>query len=193
MTSEEWRSIPGYEGIYEVSDSGRIKSLSRLDRLGNPVRERILRLKVTAKGYARAQLSRDGQTREFFVHRIVLEAFDRAPRAGEVTRHLDGNPANNSPTNLAWGTHVENNRDRVRHGTHHLASKTHCPQGHPYSGDNLYISPGDGSRVCRQCARERQIAARELLAAKAREAYRANPEKFRERARAYRAKKKQEA
>jgi len=189
---ETWRAVPGFEGLYEISDQGRVLSLARIDKLGNPVRQRIMSQHVTAKGYHRAQLSRDGVTQEFFVHRLVLMAFDREPGSDEVTRHLDGNPHNNQPANLAWGTHVENNRDRVRHGTHHLAAKTHCPAGHPYEGENLYVYPDGHGRKCRMCQQERQQANREILAKKARDAYQANPEKFRERARAFRSKQKQE-
>jgi hypothetical protein len=95
-----------------------------------------------------------------------------APQPGtRVVRHLDGDPANNHVSNLAWGTQSENMKDTLQHGTNYWANRTHCPKGHPYEGDNLVIET-NGHRRCRTCEharhrldRERQAAAegRELL------------------------------
>ncbi|HEY1174793.1 MAG TPA: HNH endonuclease signature motif containing protein [Phytomonospora sp.] len=88
------------------------------------------------------------------VHALVARAFLGPAPEGLEVRHLDGDKAHNGVENLAYGTRSENVLDRVRHGTHHEANKTHCPKGHPYSPENTYYRPdrrpGTG-RMCRVC------------------------------------------
>jgi hypothetical protein len=105
---ENWRDIPGYEGRYMVSDQGRVRSL---------VTNRILRAPVPAKGYARVTLT-DAQHRHWVpaVHRLVLETFIGPKPVDLVTRHLDGDRANNRLSNLCYGTYEENWEDRELHG-----------------------------------------------------------------------------
>lgn len=74
-------------------------------------------------------------------------------------RHLDGDPGNNSLTNLAYGTPSQNLLDSVAHGTHPHASKTHCRSGHPYDATNTRID-AKGKRVCRTCRNAQKRAAR---------------------------------
>ena len=115
--SEEWRAIPGHEGRYEVSNLGRVRSLARVgvrkDGSSLPVPGRILRYTVRPSGHQVVSL---GRSRRTFVHHLVLEAFigPRPPGAG--TRHLDGDPSNNQPSNLKWGTQGENLEDMRKHG-----------------------------------------------------------------------------
>lgn len=61
-------------------------------------------------------------------HTLVCEAFHGQRPAGHAVRHLDGNPANDAPTNLTWGTQTENMQDAVRHGTHHTGAKINSEQ-----------------------------------------------------------------
>jgi hypothetical protein len=69
-------------------------------------------------------------------------------------RHRNGNPTDNRPENLAWGTPTQNALDKILHGTHHLAARTHCPQGHPYDEENtLYRGGRRNRRLCRECNR----------------------------------------
>lgn len=91
------------------------------------------------------------------IHGLVLAAFD-GPRPDDLeTRHLDGNPTNNRLSNLIYGTGTENQLDRVRHGRHENAIKTHCPQGHPYDEANTYRIPSKPrNRYCRACQKARR-------------------------------------
>ena len=66
---------------------------------------------------------RNGELRERR-HVLVCEAFHGPRPEGREVRHLDGNPGNDAPDNLAWGTHVQNMQDAVKHGTHYTGSKT---------------------------------------------------------------------
>jgi hypothetical protein len=146
----EWMPIPGWEGHYEVSGDGQVRSLDRQDRLGRPLRGRILRPVINKYGYPMLGLKRDTGRVLVTAHKVVMLAFKGPRPDGQVVRHLDGNPANNLVSNLVYGTQSENHLDSVRHGTHVCAAKTHCKRGHEFTPDNTYIK-GNGSRECRRC------------------------------------------
>jgi hypothetical protein len=129
---ETWMPVPGFEGLYEVRDLGRVwvhdraTEITRL-RLGKTqtfvrsVPGRFLKPNKAyqaRRGYDSVTLhDRDGSGRGYFVHRLVLLAFVGDPEPGQECRHLDGDPGNNRLDNLAWSTHPENVNDQVRHGT----------------------------------------------------------------------------
>lgn len=162
--NEQWRPIPGYEGRYDVSDHGRVKSLARTvyDKSGHPrpYPERLLRPGPRPDGHLGVVLHVNGKRDSQLVHRLVLLAFVGLRPDGTEACHNNGVGTDNRLVNLRWDTHPGNSRDMVRHGTHNKASRTHCPQGHPYAGDNLYVKPS-GGRVCRQCKRDRRQAQRD--------------------------------
>lgn len=122
---EEWRSVVGFGGVFEVSNLGRVKSLARVAYHTNqfgvtceqPVAEKILT--QTSNGrYPTVCLSRDGTSRAYAVHRLVLEAFVGPCPPGMLCRHFpDRSTKNNRLDNLSWGTPKQNTRDRVVHGT----------------------------------------------------------------------------
>lgn len=120
---EEWKPVVGFEGKYEVSDLGRVRSLNRdiyQPRFpgGKPHRQtrkgQILRPGRMPQGHQSVVLTRKGGS--FCVHALVLAAFVGPRPSGMDVRHLDGNPANNTLGNLAYGTRSENCADAVRHG-----------------------------------------------------------------------------
>lgn len=153
MTSERWLPVVGYEGSYEVSDLGRVRSLERrstFDRLWPSV---VLSPSSHPDGHLQVTLARRGSRRTRWVHRLVLESFVGPCPDGMEGLHRDGNPANNRLSNLGWGTRKANMRDQVRHGSHFYASKTACPHGHPYDENNTYNSPTGTHRKCRTCMR----------------------------------------
>lgn len=146
----EWKDIPGFEGLYRVSDQGEVWSCRK---------NRALGLEKLRGGYRRVLLvARDGSRRRELLHRTVLRTFVGPCPEGLVVRHLDGNPENNRIDNLKYGTVSENCLDSVAHGTHNVAgkSKTHCPRGHEYNEANTYIRPNNPKdKRCRECARAR--------------------------------------
>lgn len=156
--AEEWRDIPGYEGYYQASNTGRIRSVDRVvRRCGYGVRLTGVELKQTIRtqdGRHCVNLVKNSQERTRRVHRLVLLAFRGIPAPGLVCCHNDGDVHNNHLSNLRWDTESSNQYDAVRHGTHPQASKTHCIKGHPLVPGNLYGS--ERKRTCRTCARERQ-------------------------------------
>jgi hypothetical protein len=121
---EIWKPAVGYEGYYEVSNMGRVRSLDRvIEQAGRwglikrKMRGRERRLKIGLHGYPVVNLSMGGRCTTRRVHRLVLEAFVGPCPDGMECRHLDGIPENNLLGNLRWGTRAENQEDIARHGT----------------------------------------------------------------------------
>ncbi|MGV8064597.1 NUMOD4 motif-containing HNH endonuclease [Mycobacterium kansasii] len=151
----EWRPVVGFDGSYEVSDQGQVRSLDRTKVTAGKVTRisgRLLKPMVQHKGYLTVGLYRGGKRTIRPVHRLVLEAFI-GPGIGYQACHVNGDRADNRAQNLYWGTNSENQLDSVRHGTHRSVRATECPNGHPYDDENTYIAPRTGQRVCRECVR----------------------------------------
>lgn len=151
--------VNGYEGLYEVSDLGRVRSLTR------PVKHstggyrvfpgRVLKQDTTLKGYKRVPLSKDGASKNVQVHRIVCRAFNGAPPTGKnLVLHANGDPGDNRVSNLRWGTQAENIQDSVRQGTHVNTRKVLCVRGHQLEGENVRIDRR-GRRECLPCKKIR--------------------------------------
>ena len=117
MSVEIWKPVLGYEGMYEVSDEGRVRSLDRIvkGRGGNNrlFPGKILSPETTYQGYKRVRLSREGKTRRFTVHSLVAQEFIGEYPKGLVINHIDENKANNRAENLEYVTQKEN----INHGT----------------------------------------------------------------------------
>jgi hypothetical protein len=125
---ETWREIEGYEGLYSVSDMGRVKTPARYVKtwFGQRLRkERLMTLKVKSHGYLEVALQKPGAPIRFaLVHRLVAEAFIGVPLEGQECRHRDGNRLDCRVNNLLWGTCKQNIADQYRHGTR-IASEWH--------------------------------------------------------------------
>ena len=151
---QRWLPVVGYEGWYEVSDRGQVRSVDRYVQAGQIVRlyrSRVLPGTVTHKGYYEVSLSRDGRKRPFKVCRLVLLAFAGPPPLGQEACHGPGGSLDDRwPENLRWDTHEENMRDRVRHGTHYQLNNTHCRRRHLLQVPNL-VPSGLPARKCRAC------------------------------------------
>lgn len=148
---EIWRAIHGYEGHYEVSDHGRIKSLKGR-------RERLLTPKVNKRrnGYLSVVLSLDGVPTTKTIHQLVARAFVDGYSPGLVVCHIDNNVINNHHLNLRWGTQKSNIDDMLAAGNHHQLKKDRCPYGHDLRPGNLVPSQKMiGKRACLACDRAR--------------------------------------
>lgn len=112
--TEEWRDVIGFEGLYQVSNLGRVKGLDRLvDTNINNVDKRIskgklLKPQFNNKGYKRVNLCKNGTFKSVFVHRLVAEAFIPNPNNYPVVNHKDENKQNNCVENLEWCTQKYN-------------------------------------------------------------------------------------
>lgn len=137
------RPIPGYEGRYSAASDGTIRS---------HLTGRTLRPYRAASGHLHVALHKDKRQRSLLVHRLVMLAFVGEPLPGQEVCHIDGDPGNNRPENLRYGSRSENVLDQVQHGVHNNASKTHCAQGHEFTPENTQPRWGGGRR-CRTCVR----------------------------------------
>lgn len=104
---EEWRPIQGYEGLYEVSDWGNVKSLERYFQNHGKlqhVNEKTKAPQVSKSEHLFVMLYKNGKYEHFQVHRLVAEAFLPNPNGYDIVHHKDGNPKNNRVENLEWMT-----------------------------------------------------------------------------------------
>ncbi|MBR6538078.1 MAG: HNH endonuclease [Lachnospiraceae bacterium] len=110
--TEEWRSVKGYEGFYEVSNLGNVRSLARRHRTfdGVKVINGVKGLSPTdnGNGYLIISLSKDGMRKKRYIHRLVAEAFINKPKGKKYVNHIDYNRKNNNVNNLEWCTQAEN-------------------------------------------------------------------------------------
>ncbi len=106
MFDEMWQPVEDFEGLYDVSNYGRVLRGGR-----------FLRPAVTRSGHLAVDLRRPGRRAVRGVHLLVLEAFVGPRPPGHVCCHWDGAPTNNRLTNLRWGSRGDNEADKRRHGT----------------------------------------------------------------------------
>ena len=176
LAAEIWVPVPGYEDYYEAGSLGRIWALALLETIGGRGSRMLVANPSRLDAYPSVSLlSPDGTRKRFTVHSIIAEAFlDPCPEGMQV-RHLDGDAHNAALSNLAYGTPSDNQRDKLRHGTHHYAKRDRCKHDHEYAPENTRIETHpDGSfkrRVCLQCEtdrrRSRQATLREERTGKA--------------------------
>ena len=112
---EIWKDIAGYEGLYQISNKGRVKSLNRLvkdttrDRV-QKIKGRILKYCDNGKGYKMVYLNKNRERKNYYVHRLVAETFIPNPKQLPEVNHKDLNKANNKISNLEWITELDNKR-----------------------------------------------------------------------------------
>lgn len=111
--NEIWRDIEGYEGLYQVSSLGRVKTIERIftDSKGREYKiiSQIKQIFKTKNGYIRVKLWKNGKSKNFFVHRLVAIAFIDNPNNFRCVNHKDENKENNCVDNLEWCDHKYNN------------------------------------------------------------------------------------
>jgi hypothetical protein len=118
---EEWKDVPEYEGLYQVSTLGRVRSVDRVVRSGNwlhPYKGKVLAQRRVWNGYLQISLSKEGRIKQIMTAHLVLATFVGPCPPGMECCHFDGDRKNNMIDNLRWDTRSSNGYDRVRHGTH---------------------------------------------------------------------------
>lgn len=134
MTTETWKPIIGYEGLYEVSNYGNIRSLFRY--------KKVLKPWPTSIGYLMVYLSKDNSRKAFLVHRLVASAFLENPDNKPQVNHLDEDRTNNNVSNLEWCTRKENHN----YGSHKKKlSKAHI--NHPKKSKSIAQCTKDGELI----------------------------------------------
>lgn len=153
LVAERWAPIPGWEGLYEVSDHGRVRSLPRVVKSNDAGgtrwwNGRVRKPTLYNNGYYYVALTGRGRRERFAIHRLVLLAFAGPCPPSHEALHGDGDRGNNRLSNLRWGTSKENAADRDRHGTaRYRPRQSHCLRGHQL--------PETGPRACRECGNAR--------------------------------------
>lgn len=125
---EIWKDIIGYEGLYQVSNLGRVKSVERIIKYngtgkGGSTRlypSVILRQCLNTVGYYQVSLSINNNRKRFMVHRLVAQAFCNAVIDKYYVNHIDGNYLNNVVDNLEWVSSIENARHAIVMGLHEI-------------------------------------------------------------------------
>ena len=126
---ESWKEIKGFEGKYEVSNMGQVRSVDRIEKFRSATRKRFGRIMKQRQpmGYSTVQLKNYDKGKTYLVHRLVADAFI-GDISGKVVDHIDFNPSNNRLDNLQIITQRENihrsvNADRHNYGTKHGMAK----------------------------------------------------------------------
>lgn len=155
IPDERWLPIPGYEGAYEVSDLGHVRSLERTIHTADGRSWRIpggpIKTVTVNSGHTKFAVTGGVQVK---THRAVLMAFVGPCPPNMEALHRNGHAWDNRLVNLRWGTSSENSYDLVRHGNHNHARVTHCPRGHQLVEPNLVpCALRQGRRDCLACSR----------------------------------------
>lgn len=111
---EIWKDIKDYEGLYQVSNLGRVKSLDRIDSNKHPIKERLLKCGKVDGGYLAVALCKNGKYKTFLIHRLVAQAFIPNPNNLPQVNHKDENKHNNCVQNLEWCDQKYNNNYGTR-------------------------------------------------------------------------------
>lgn len=129
-----WKDVKGYEGYYEITETGQIRSKDRIcvDSLGRRRfrKGEILKPDINACGYYRVTLAKDGKRKQRNLHRLIAEHFIPNPNNLPQINHKDGNKLNNDISNLEWVTVAENVIHAYEHGLiNHVRGKEHPNYG----------------------------------------------------------------
>ena len=122
---EIWKNVVGYEGLYQVSSLGRVRSLEHIDSNGHPVKERVLASFSNRNGYRKVNLYRDRNRKQVSIHRLVAAAFLDNPDNLPEVNHIDEDKSNNAVSNLEYCRVLYNNTYGTR--LERVAKALECP------------------------------------------------------------------
>lgn len=138
---EIWKDIPGFEGYYQASNFGRIKSLGTITKY--KPKERILKLAKSNAGYLRVHIGHHYNRRTWNVHRLIAITFIPNPLNKKEVNHIDGDTTNNKVDNLEWVTPSEN----IKHSFERLGKRPHnCKKVKCIETGKIYDCVMDASR-----------------------------------------------
>lgn len=109
---EIWKDVKEYEGLYQVSNTGKIKSLKRQFKKRKCI-EKIISPSLAGKGYYRVHLSKNGIRKYYYIHKLVANAFIPNITNKPTIDHIDRNKLNNNVNNLRWATYLEQRHNRT--------------------------------------------------------------------------------
>ena len=109
---EIWKPVKNYENLYEVSNTGKIKSLS----YNHCKTQKIMKPTINSAGYYKVELYKNGKSNIFYVHRLVSESFIENPNNYPCVNHIDCDKTNNNVYNLEWVTYKQNTKHAIKNG-----------------------------------------------------------------------------
>lgn len=163
IVKEIWKPIKNYEGFYEVSNLGRVKSLQRgvpYKRWGDSlktIQTKILSQKKSTALYEQVVLSKNGAKKDYLTHRLVAETFIPNPENKPEVNHIDGNKKNNSLKNLEWVTRIEN-KEHARINNLVACCEAHGMSKYPREVINKVYQEYASGKKQNQIARETGIS-----------------------------------
>ena len=111
--SEIWKDVAGYEGFYQVSNKGNVRSVARKDSIGRKCGGRVRKPMYHRHGYLQVDMYKNGKVKRKYIHRLVAESFIPNPKGFLEINHKDESKSNNRVENLEWCTREHN----MNHGT----------------------------------------------------------------------------
>lgn len=142
LSMEIWRDIKGYDGLYQVSNEGRVKSVDRVIETSNGKRlykGRIITPYEKKNGYYTVDLYNKGKKEKKFVHKLVGDTFIPNPHKYTVVDHIDGDKQNNNIENLRWCTQQQNNNFEL-YRSHQKNNKLKSKIVYMYDSNDLLIA-----------------------------------------------------
>lgn len=162
--TEKWKPVKGFEGMYEVSNTGFVRSIDRIKICKDGKRKKFKGKelfftvsKIDSKGHlprARVQLWKDNKPVLKQVHRLVAMAFIPNPEGRPTVNHIDGNPLNNNADNLEWATFSENEKHAYKLGLMKPRANSTPPNSRRVIARNLDTGDEIIRDTCAQMARE---------------------------------------
>lgn len=167
---EIWKDIPGYEGYYQASNFGRVKSMERISIRNNGhsehsvyrTKEKIKKVQKQSRGYSQVVLYKDGVAKTIRLNTLIARMFVPNPEEKPYVNHIDGNKDNNRADNLEWVTAKENTAHAYRTGLLVHYTKTvlqiddNCNVVNEYSSLKEAAESVHGSRgnICSACKKK---------------------------------------
>ena len=153
---ESWKDIKGYEGLYQISNLGRVRSVDRLDSANHRLKGRIKSTSIRPNGYENVILCKNSKSKGYSVHRLVAQAFIPNPENKPQINHIDENKANNKVSNLEWVTRKENinHGNRTRTALIKMSKEVYCVEtgkvyiNARYASEELGVSRRSICDVC---------------------------------------------
>ncbi|MEB8104322.1 NUMOD4 domain-containing protein [Mammaliicoccus sciuri] len=137
-----WKDIPGYEGLYEISDTGIVRSKPRETKRKDGIkyyRDAKIIKTYLSMGYKRLCLYKNGKQKQFLVHRLVALTFINKEYGKDLINHKDANKLNNNAKNLEWCTYKENNQHARKLGLYPIYKPSEMPKAKLTNSDVIYI------------------------------------------------------
>jgi hypothetical protein len=147
--ADVWRDIPSFQGFYQVSGHGLVRSVDRNDIYGRPMLGQVVGQWLDRDGYKMVTLYVNSKKYRRYVHLLVLEAFHGPRPPALVGCHRFDQKHDNRVQSLYWGTRSQNMYDSYRNGR--MPEKTHCARGHLWVPANLKTEGKSGKTYCDIC------------------------------------------